>query len=149
MFEVVWNTKIFNELEWPADGSSPFVWSFGDATGYATHGDYVFGWKGDSLQRILDTSCWFNTNCTKESKSLTQSVADMNKCAMKRTVEEDIEGCEFIPSSPDGILLFWRRRIVLFCEVPVANVCCCFCFRAGLDALPGGYQADHGHHVSE
>ena len=27
--------------------------------------------------------------------------------------------------------------------------CVCFCYRAGLDALPGGYQADHGHHVSE
>lgn len=30
-FEVIWDTKQFNnKADWPADGSQPFVWSFGD-----------------------------------------------------------------------------------------------------------------------
>lgn len=89
MFEVIWDTSKFNDPnDWPEDGSQPFVWSFGDATGYANHGDYVFGWKDDSLQKILDTKCYVNCPGAK-----TQSVADMNKCAgLKKTVEEDIDG---------------------------------------------------------
>ncbi|KAK4108830.1 hypothetical protein N656DRAFT_783791 [Canariomyces notabilis] len=94
MYEVVWDTRPFNDLEWPADGSSPFVWSFGDATGYGAHGDYVFGWKGDALQRILDTPCWFDkpANCVSESGSRVQSIESMNKCSKGRVVDEDVDG---------------------------------------------------------
>ncbi|KAI0157965.1 hypothetical protein GGR52DRAFT_564688 [Hypoxylon sp. FL1284] len=88
MYEVVWNTKIFNDL-WPEDGSNPFVWSFGDATGYGTHGDYVFGWKDDALQRILDTPCIFNCPA---SAGKVQSVQAMNSCSKPTIVDEDIDG---------------------------------------------------------
>ncbi|KAF8851318.1 hypothetical protein BDZ45DRAFT_707954 [Acephala macrosclerotiorum] len=60
MFGVVWDTKPFNELEWPKNGSNPFVGSFGDATGAVDYADYVFGWKGNALQRILDTQTYMN-----------------------------------------------------------------------------------------
>ena len=54
MFEVIWDTSKFNDpADWPEDGSQPFVWSFGDPSGYANHADYVFGWKDQSLQNIL------------------------------------------------------------------------------------------------
>ena len=91
MYEVVWDTKPFNNLPWPTDGTSPFVWSFGDATGFANHGDYVFGWKGDALQNILDTPCIFNCPA---SVAKTQSIAEMNKCTQKPMVDEDIDSCE-------------------------------------------------------
>ncbi|KAJ4351805.1 uncharacterized protein N0V89_007149 [Didymosphaeria variabile] len=39
-FEVIWDTSKFNDpADWPEDGSQPFVWSFGDPTGYANHAD--------------------------------------------------------------------------------------------------------------
>jgi hypothetical protein len=96
MYEVVWDTKPFNDLEWPKDGNSPFVWSFGDGTGYANHADYVFGWRGDALQKILDTQgCHFGTNCSRETDLVLQSVGEMNKCTMGRRVDEDIDSCEF------------------------------------------------------
>lgn len=95
MYEVLWDTKAFNELEWPADGSNPFVWSFGDATGYASHADYVFGWKDNALQKVLDSPCYFYTNCSEYGHKL-QSVDDMNRCAQKVVVDEDIDGCKLM-----------------------------------------------------
>ncbi|KAF2259430.1 hypothetical protein CC78DRAFT_548362 [Lojkania enalia] len=89
MFEVIWDTRQFNNKEdWPEDGSQPFVWSFGDPTGYANHGDYVFGWKDDSLQKILDTECYVDCKGAK-----LQSMEEMNKCSgLEPMVEEDIDG---------------------------------------------------------
>ena len=104
MFEVVWDTKPFNDLEWPKDGRSPFVWSSRDATGYATHADYVFGWKGDALQKILDTPCYFTTNC-KESGAKLQSIEDMNKCSQNPVVDEDIDGCKLRTLLPSYLVI--------------------------------------------
>ncbi|KAI0025404.1 hypothetical protein F4780DRAFT_774868 [Xylariomycetidae sp. FL0641] len=89
MFEVIWDTASFNEPDlWPEDGSQPFVFSQGDDTGYGQHGDYVFGWKGDALQKAMDANC-FGAAC----KALTsQSFADANKCAVPKEVSEDTEG---------------------------------------------------------
>ncbi|TVY81282.1 hypothetical protein LSUE1_G004035 [Lachnellula suecica] len=94
MFEVIWDTRQFNnQTEWPEDGSSPFVWSFGDATGYANHADYVFGWKDNVLQNILNDKCY--VNCAA-SGAKQQSIDDMNKCTQKAVVNEDIgeESCK-------------------------------------------------------
>jgi hypothetical protein len=99
MYEVIWNTAAFNNKDdWPADGSQPFVWSFGDATGFANHGDYVFGWKDQSLQNILDTQC-YATSCNGKQ----QSMADMNKCAgLKELVTEDIGVSSWLKELPGG-----------------------------------------------
>ena len=61
-----------------------------DRTGYGTHGDYVFGWKGDSLQKAMDTNC--NINCPVLK---TQSIQVGNQCTQQQKVKEDIDDCEF------------------------------------------------------
>ncbi|KAI5856165.1 hypothetical protein GGS23DRAFT_438939 [Durotheca rogersii] len=90
MLEVVWDTREFNNPdEWPEDGSQPFVLSTGDPTGYSQHGDYVFGWKGDALQRAMDSNDCFAANCPTLE---TQSFEVANKCAIPRTVDEPVDG---------------------------------------------------------
>lgn len=97
LFEVVWDTKAFNnKADWPTDGTQPFTWAFGDATGYANHADYVFGWKGDALQKLMDTACV--VNCPAANPK-TQGNAAMNKCTQKAVVNEDVNGCELISFS--------------------------------------------------
>jgi hypothetical protein len=62
------------------------------STGYGQHGDYVFGWKGDALQNAIDANC-FGATC---SKLTTQSFTDANKCAVKDTVDENVQGCKSV-----------------------------------------------------
>jgi hypothetical protein len=67
-------------------------------TGYGTHADYVFGWQGDALQRVLDSECYVNCPVLK-----TQTIEEANKCSKAATVNEPIDGCElpvFIASVP-------------------------------------------------
>ncbi|KAJ9157628.1 putative carbohydrate-binding module family 1 protein [Pleurostoma richardsiae] len=94
MYETIWDTRNFNDpKDWPVDGSQPFVWSMNDNTGYGTHGDYVFGWKGDALQRAMDAACYVNCPTLK-----TQSMTAMNACSIKSSVNEDVDS--WLPSLP-------------------------------------------------
>ncbi|KFA51414.1 hypothetical protein S40293_03240 [Stachybotrys chartarum IBT 40293] len=87
-FEIMWDTRQFNDLSrWPTDGSQPFVFSMGDRTGYGQHGDYVFGWEGQSLQRAMDANC--NVNCPQLQS---QPVATANRCRVPRFGTENIDG---------------------------------------------------------
>ncbi|EMD89403.1 hypothetical protein COCC4DRAFT_66754 [Bipolaris maydis ATCC 48331] len=91
MLEIVWDTTKFNnKADWPADGSQPFVLSTGDNTGYGQHGDYVFGWKDDSLQKAMDDAkgC-MGANC---GSLKTQQPADGNKCVVPNRVPEERDG---------------------------------------------------------
>ncbi|KAK4183817.1 hypothetical protein QBC35DRAFT_393064 [Podospora australis] len=101
MLEIVWDTTAFNnKAEWPADGSQPYVLSTGDKTGYGQHGDYVFGWKSDSLQRGLDAGCT-GASCTGLK---TQSVEQANKCSVSGKVKEQVDGwLEKLPGDPLGM----------------------------------------------
>ena len=126
-YEVIWDTRPFNNKDdWPEDGSQPFVWSFGDGTGYANHGgectylfpshtsfrhgdgtigwltvyvlDYLFGWKDDALQRALDNPCYIDCPTLK-----TQDAKAMNACTVPRVVEEEIDDCKLTLMRRDGI----------------------------------------------
>ncbi|KAF2726732.1 hypothetical protein EJ04DRAFT_557822 [Polyplosphaeria fusca] len=89
-YETLWDTAQFANM-WPKDGKNPFVLSFGDEHGYGTHADYMFGWKGDSLQKAMDDKCMFNA-CENGKPLKSQNVAAMNACAAKKTVTENIDG---------------------------------------------------------
>lgn len=106
-YETLWDTTQFNnKADWPADGSQPFVWSTGDTKGYSTHADYVFGWKGDSLQKAMDSTCMFDA-CGNGKPLLSQTEAKMNACSVKDNVGEPIEGCKsYIPGCRYCILNF-------------------------------------------
>ena len=91
-YETMWNTTAFADM-WPKDGSQPFVWSF-TGNGYGTHADYLFGWKGDSLQRALNDTCMFHGCGSPGMQGIlkTQTVEEMNKCSAVKEVKEDIDG---------------------------------------------------------
>jgi hypothetical protein len=75
---------------WPKGGPNPFVWSF-EGSSYGTHADYMFGWKGDSLQRAMDKSECFYSGC---GSIKTQPMAVANQCKIKETVVEATTGCK-------------------------------------------------------
>ena len=91
MYEVMWDTSIFNDKEiWPVDGSQPFVYSMGDRLGYGQHGDYLFGWKDDVLQKALDMRCTGDTCGALKKQSTAEAVA----CSKPQSVVENVEGCK-------------------------------------------------------
>ncbi|TLS20974.1 uncharacterized protein PpBr36_10761 [Pyricularia pennisetigena] len=97
LLETVWDTRQFRDLdEWPEDGSQPFVWSSGDATGFSHHADYLFGWEGDSLQRAMDAHTYVSAPMLK-----TQTIAEQNKCRVRDFVGEEIDG--WLDALPGGI----------------------------------------------
>jgi hypothetical protein len=116
MYEVMWDTTPFNDKSiWPEDGSQPFVYSMGDATGYGQHGDYVFGWKEGALQKAMDQRC-FGNSC----KGLqTQEASDSTNCAVAQTVKEPVNDCMSVSSTNLSSM--------------IAN-----CIVIGLSELPGG-----------
>ena len=57
--------------------------------GFSQHGDYMFGWKGDSLQRALNKRCNFGICGELE----TQSSEEAMKCTKLQTVSEDVDTC--------------------------------------------------------
>jgi hypothetical protein len=88
-YEALWDTAQFNGM-WPSGGANPFFMSYSDNLGYGTHADYVFGWKGDSLQRAMNSNCMFQA-CENGNPLKSQSVAQMNACKINDMVGENID----------------------------------------------------------
>ena len=90
-YETTWDTTKFNSL-WPSGAANPFVWSFEGTSGYGTHADYMFGWKGDALQRAMNKSECFYDGCGSITK---QDMSVANKCKVPEMVKENIDGCKW------------------------------------------------------
>jgi hypothetical protein len=113
MYEIMWDTGRYKNDKWYGNGKQPFVYSFGDgwvvlpsyiaitarihvltllrdSTGFGQHGDYLFGWKDDSLQKAMDAlpsgKC-ANANCNVLK---VQSAKDAMACKKKQQAVEDV-----------------------------------------------------------
>jgi hypothetical protein len=100
-FETLWDTAPFNDKSmWPADGSQPFMWSYTDSSGFGTHADYLFGWKGEALQRAMDLKSTISDSALKR-----QTPAEANKCAVKSSVQEQVDGwLGYMPGQKESIM---------------------------------------------
>jgi hypothetical protein len=96
MYEIMFDSSAYNDKAlWPEDGSQPFYWSMGDKTGFGMHGDYLFGWKGDALQRAMDTKCSGGACPALKTQSAAAAVA----CNKKQMYHEPI-GDQWITDLP-------------------------------------------------
>jgi len=91
MLEVVWDTTKFNDKSmWPSGVQQPFVLSTGDDTGFGQHADYVFGWKGDSLQKVMDTPNCMGASCSAQVP-VRQSIDQAFNCKVGAKVHENYD----------------------------------------------------------
>jgi hypothetical protein len=103
MYEIMWDTGRYKNTAWYGANKQPFVYSFGDAVGYGQHGDYVFGWKGDALQKAMDAlpsgKC-ANANC---GVLKVQSASTAEQCKKAQQVPENVgQSGGWIPALPGG-----------------------------------------------
>ncbi|KAK8054746.1 hypothetical protein PG994_009813 [Apiospora phragmitis] len=102
MYEIMFDTTEFNDAKYWKDGKQPLVYSFGDPTGYGAHGDYLFGWKDDALQRAMDS---MGKTCGSEycDQVLTiQDGKDAIGCTKSQQAKEDVGSGEWITELPGG-----------------------------------------------
>jgi hypothetical protein len=60
------------------------------STGFGQHADYLFGWKGDALQRAMDARC--NIDFPGDCPLLVQPDAPAMACTQAPIVQEQVDG---------------------------------------------------------
>ncbi|KAI0425753.1 hypothetical protein F5Y09DRAFT_346378 [Xylaria sp. FL1042] len=91
MYELMWDTHEFaDSADFPTDGSNPYIYSM-NVGGSAAHGDYLFGWEGDTLQKAMDNQCNLNTDCPRAGiTAQTESV--YSACTVPQQAPETVDG---------------------------------------------------------
>ncbi|KAI1424297.1 hypothetical protein F5Y12DRAFT_715442 [Xylaria sp. FL1777] len=91
MYELMWDVHEFaDSADFPTDGSNPYIYSM-NVGGSAAHGDYLFGWEGDTLQKAMDNSCNLNTDCPRAGiTAQTESV--YSACTVPQQAPEAVDG---------------------------------------------------------
>ncbi|KAL1868426.1 hypothetical protein VTK73DRAFT_3692 [Phialemonium thermophilum] len=90
MYELMWNVSTFSDKsQWPTTGN-PFVYSM-NIGGAAAHGDYVFGWEGNTLQKAMDSGCNLNRDCAAAGIHA-QTPAEYNACKKPQMAREEVDG---------------------------------------------------------
>ncbi|KAJ2918466.1 hypothetical protein MD484_g1941, partial [Candolleomyces efflorescens] len=94
--EIYWNTGTFDKVRDQAKNpNQPFVFAYGDETGYGNHADFYNGWESGVLQRAVD-GCNCNiygdpTCCGQEGKNLFTIRKD-NHCRITPAIDERTTG---------------------------------------------------------
>lgn len=66
------------------------------STGFGQHADYLFGWKGDALQKAMDARC--NIDFPSDCPLLVQSDETAMACTKAPIVQEQVDG--WLPNLP-------------------------------------------------
>ena len=97
-FEITWQTDKFASGWLDANGkpfrAQPFIWSFGDNTGFGLHGDFMNGWDSNVLQKAVD-ECTDMSGVIEKCKHFTfRSDDDANTCLPEYLpeVKEQVKG---------------------------------------------------------
>ncbi|RDB26225.1 hypothetical protein Hypma_006280 [Hypsizygus marmoreus] len=92
--EVYWNTGDFDKVRSQAmNQSQPFVYAYGDPTGFGYHADFINGWDAGVLQKAVD-----NCHCNPYGDPtccVNQGIFDMTKgkqCRITKNVDEQTTG---------------------------------------------------------
>ncbi|CBF73423.1 hypothetical protein AN7870.2 [Aspergillus nidulans FGSC A4] len=88
--EVTWHTEQFADM-WYGD-KQPFVFSYGDPTGYGLHADFINGWDIDVLQDAINT-CHDEGGDIRQCEPITlQEDWVTDGCILERSIHEQIDG---------------------------------------------------------
>ncbi|GLB44802.1 putative wsc domain-containing protein [Lyophyllum shimeji] len=91
--EVYWNTEMDKYRSQAMNSSQPYVYSYGDPTGYGYHADFMNGWDKGVLQRAVEEcncNIYGDPTCCVE-----KGIFHMNKgqqCHITKTVDEATTG---------------------------------------------------------